>query len=144
MPYIITIRKPPKIPVLGSINEPRLNGEGITVERDDTGIAVAFVTRTAVATLEEARTESIRLIQPYAAEEANGPAGGSVAEVALSLMRRDWSGMTVTMPDGTVIEVKHVEWREIYTAIGWEERYREWEPEWDDHPQAIRQYNKEQ
>jgi DNA-directed RNA polymerase subunit RPC12/RpoP len=45
--------------------------------------------------------------------------------------------------EGETIDVQAVTWEYIYRHIGWMERYREWEPEWDDHPEAIREYNKQ-
>jgi DNA-directed RNA polymerase subunit RPC12/RpoP len=43
--------------------------------------------------------------------------------------------------DGVTVELQATTWKSIYQTIGWMDRYREWEPEWDDHPEAIRQYN---
>ena len=70
----------------------------------------------AVADLEAAREECIRLVQPYAAKEATGSAGGPVAEIALALMRTDWSGDSIELPDGGAIEVRPATEQDIKDA----------------------------
>lgn len=54
------------------------------------------------------------------------------------------AGNKMSLPDDIEIEVHEVTWGLIYQAIGWDDRYHEWEPEWDDHPEAITKFNSNQ
>jgi hypothetical protein len=105
MPYIMTTKRPPAIPVMGSINEPKLAREGITVERGPDGIAIAFVSRHAVATLDDARF--------HIGIKMGGRVGRPVKvpkEFIEVLANLSESGGTVgPLPDGTLITV---EWEE--------------------------------
>jgi hypothetical protein len=107
VPYIVATKRPPEIPVLGSINEPALAAKGVKVERGSSGLALAFVSRRAVATLEEAR-------QIVAAKL---PTDASVYDLGLP------DSGTVTLPDGTVIEVEPVLWHTLAAIVG-EDGYR--------------------
>ena len=106
MPYIVIIKSPPRIPIMGSINEPKLNKEGIIVDRDEiSGEATAFITRTAVATLDEART-----VAYFACDRAK-PYEDPFKDEACDLPTE--GGTIGPLPDGTVIEVREVLWGDL-------------------------------
>lgn len=81
--------------------------------------ALPGVSRRAVATLEEAR-ETARIIawdKPYGQTPT--------PDVAAAIYGLPESGGTVTLPDGTVIEVKHELWSVLAEDLGVELR---WDP----------------
>lgn len=95
MPYIITTRRPTS------------PASGLKLDA-----WLGDVSRRAVTTLEGAREACVTIVQPYASEElrgVRGPIAGPVAGICLGLMRKDWSGDTITLPDGTTIEVERVD-----------------------------------
>lgn len=51
-------------------------------------------------------------------------------------------GVIGPLPDEiTTIEVSPIQWRTIYETIGWQDRFADWEPEFDDHDQALAAFN---
>lgn len=50
-------------------------------------------------------------------------------------------GKTIALESGSTIKIENTTWRHIYETIGWMDRYAEWDPAFDDHPEAIKEFN---
>jgi hypothetical protein len=110
MPYIVSVRTD-------------VHGDGLSVDTE----------RKAVATLNEARDIAFNICM-----EALMLSGPSDPEAPYKAHKLPTDGGSVTLPDGTVIEVERVSWADLAESVNWLGRGYVTEAEW---PEVIDAYN---
>jgi hypothetical protein len=127
MPYVITIRT--------AFNDPRLACCGRDAADCDCESPVEFPTRTAVATLEEARAAAFRTVT-----DTPGYASciGFPTDAAIATALTADGGTIGPLPDGTMIDVRPADWELLRHLSGNLDRYSLLDPI---HPQILAAFN---